>query len=613
MDMKISTFIDRLKRIRELNRKNPKTFVNIDLYKLILKENTLLAGYENIKSNKGATTLGTGKLYLDGFSRARLEKLRDKLRNESWSPSPARRIYIPKPGKDEKRPLGIQGPEEKVVQASMLLILEAIYEPLFCETSFGFRPNLGVHNALQVIDQTYDGMTFAIEGDIKGMYDNVNHQTLVSLLEKRIKDDRFIRLVWKMLKAGYLDQRGTLVKPEVGIPQGSIVSPILANIYLHELDLFMKKRVLNVPIRNNKIRTPDYKTVDNRMRVIKYRLKHGSFTNCEKSKYLKELKTLKVKSLGMRMYLNPSNRIVYTRYADDFIVGIAGSEEYANTVREEIGKFLETIGLILNVKKTKVTNIRKEPAFFLGHRILIDTSVKWTYVRSKGKTPHLKRVTGKLVSIQAPIERIVKRLAIKGFCKSNGFPTAKKIWTTQEDSQIIELFNTTIRGIFGFYSGASKRRYLQRIWYILKFSCAFTLATKHRRSLKKVFLKHGRLLTVRYGQSGEKTVKLEMPSLKEEERKWQLGRKLPDPYRLIAGKVARTKIDENCCICGAPSAEMHHIRHVKDSKSGFTLRIMGLINRKQIPVCLECHHSIHSGSYDGINLRDFIHPKIASR
>jgi nicotine oxidoreductase len=613
MDMNQSTSINRLKSIRELNRKNPEKFINVDLYKLLLKDDILLAGYEKIKSNKGATTPGVGKLSLDQFSRKRLEKLQSKLRNESWRPAPARRIYIPKSGKTETRSLGIQGPEEKVVQASMLLILEAIYEPLFCNTSFGFRPGKGVHNALQAIEKAYDGMTFSIEANIKGMYDNINQRILITLLEKRIKDDRFIRLIWKMLRAGYMEENKILVKPEIGTPQASIVSPILANIYLHELDLFMKARVLDVPIRNNKIRTPEYKLIDNRMKVIKYQLKQEDCHAKERTEYLKELRKLKIQSLKIRMYLDPSNRIVYTRYADDFIIGIAGSKQYTSEVKDDIESFLATLELKLNPEKTKITDIRKEPAFFLGHNILIDTSIKTTYVRPKGKSPYLKRVTGKLVSIQAPIQRIVKRLADKEFCKGNGFPTPKIIWSTQEDNQIIDNFNATARGIFGFYSGASKRNRLTRIWYILKFSCAYTLAFKHRKSLNKVFRKYGRNLTVYYGENGTLSTKLYAPSFKEKDRKWQLGHSLPDPYRLIALRIARTKIDESCCICGNPCAEMHHIRHVKDSKTKFTSNIMGLINRKQIPVCIECHHAIHNGRYNGLRLKDFVNAKGASR
>ena len=612
MDMKINTFVNRLECYRGLNSRNVN-FVNTDLYKFVVKEESLLAGYEKIKSNKGATTPGSGSESLDGFSSNRLTRLSKALRDESWSPAPARRIYIPKPGKMEKRPLGIQGPEEKIVQASMLFILEAIYEPVFFEFSYGFRPNLGVHDALKSIGQKYDGMVFAIEGDIKGMYDNVNHEILISLLCKRIRDDRFIRLVRKMLNAGYLEVGKPLVRSDVGTPQGSIVSPILANIYMHELDSFMYSRVKDLPVRNGKKRTPEYLLLDNEVRRIKHRLGKGNLSPQESNDALKRLRTLQVQCVKVRMYLDPSTRVSYHRYADDFIVGIAGSLEFSESLRLEIGKFLSTLGLTLNMDKTKVTNIRKEPALFLGHNIRIDTAVKYAYIRPKGKRRHLKRVSGRLVSIEAPIPRMVLRLSAKGFCDHKGFPIAKKLWTSQEDNQIIGNFNATIRGIFGYYSGANNRRYLQRIWYILRYSCAYTLASKHRCSLNKVFLKHGRIPKVNFGSKGELVIKLHEPSLKESDRRWQTGKQLNDPYRLIAARMSRTKLFESCCICGAPSSEMHHIRHVKDSKSGFVLRIMGLLNRKQIPVCLECHGSIHSGRYDGLKLQDLFDLGVASR
>ena len=612
MDMKLNTFVNRLKCYRRINSGNNEV-VNIDLYKLVCKEEALLAGYESIKSNKGATTPGIGTKSLDGFSRARLQHLSWALRNESWMPSPARRIYIPKPGKLEKRPLGIQGPEEKVVQSAMLFVLEAIYEPIFLSSSYGFRPGVGTHDTLSSIEQKYDGMNYVIEGDIKGMYDNVNHETLIKLLEKRINDDRFIRLVRKMLRAGYLEVGKSLVRSDIGTPQGSIVSPILANIYMHELDVFMANFVKDLPVRNNKKRTPLYAEMDNEIRRIKFRLKKGTLSPQQKAVDLKRLRILQVKCLGVRMYCDPSTRVSYHRYADDFIVGIAGSTDFANDLRLQIGEFLSSLDLTLNLDKTKVTNIRKEPVLFLGYNIRIDTAFKYAYVRLKGKPRFLKRVTGRLVSIEAPISRIVLRLSAKGFCDQKGFPIAKMLWTSQEDSQIIENFNATIRGIFGYYSGAKKRRYLTRIWYILRYSCAYTLATKHRCSLKKIFTKHGRLLKVVYGSSGELSVMLYEPSFRESIRKWQVGRKLDDPYRLISARMSRTKLDENCCICGAPSSEMHHIRHIRDSKRGFVLRIMGLLNRKQIPVCLECHDSIHSGRYDGIGLRDLFSPEVAMR
>ena len=546
MDMNISTITKRLKRLRELNKENVG-FVNLDLYKLLIKESTLLAGYEKIKSNKGATTPAVTRSSLDKFSLTRLKKLRDGLSNESWQPALARRIFILKPGKVDKRPLTIQGPEEKIVQAAMLLILEAIYEPCFSSNSFGFRPGIGAHDALQSIERNYDGMAFAIEGDIKGIYDNVNHHILIALVQKKVNDDRFIRLLWKMLRAGYLCE-GTLVRSEIGTPQGSIVSPILANIYLHELDMFVDSLRANVKCRNNKLRitlkssfepqgvanSHSQSAIDNRIRKARYHLGKPELPSNERSAYIKQLKSDKVESLKLQMYRDPSDRLFYTRYDDDFIIGIAGSFEYAEDVKEQVCLFLNTLKLTLSEEKTKVTNIRKDNALFLGHLVGIDTSIKMTYVHPKGQTPYLKRVTGKLIKVKAPIPRIVDRLYSKGFCDKNGFPCCKKLWIGMDDDQIVRSFSFTIRGILGFYSGASHRRYLQRIWYILKFSCAYTLASKHSCSLSKIFSKHGKLLKVNFGKIGQLSVSLEEPSFKEESRKWQLGKALPDPYRLIA-------------------------------------------------------------------------------
>lgn len=609
--MKYTTFVNKLIRLRKRNHKN-KQAINIDLYKWMLKEDALVAGYEKIKSNKGATTMGVDKISLDGFNTERLFQLRNALCDESWKPRPALRVNRPKPGKKEMRPLGIQGPEEKIVQATMLMILEAIYEPTFLETSFGFRPNKGVHDALNVIDENYDGMAYAIEGDIKGMYDNVNHHTLIMLLEKRIRDARFIRLVWKLLRAGYMEKDKPLIKSVIGTPQGSIVSPILSNIYLHELDCFMATKVQNLP-KWKKKQTPKFKELFNTMARIKYALKKPNLPSSQRQFYLRELRSVKLQSLQIRRHLNPNPRILYTRYADDFIVGIAGCKEFSLGLKDEIKNFLTKYHLTLNEDKTKLTQLRKNYAVFLGHRIQIDTSTKFAYVRRKGQTHHLKRVTGSFILLTAPIDAIVQRLSLKGFCDRKGFPTHKKLWTTQEDHQIIDNFNATIRGIFGFYSGVHKPNQLSRIWYILKFSCAKTLAAKHRNSLRKIFKKHGPQLKVIYGNSGEKSIILYQPNLKSPNRHWQVGHQWEDPYRIIAARVAKTKIYEKCCICGASNIEMHHIKHIKKSRSGFTLRIMGLLNRKQIPVCRPCHVNIHKGKYDGIYLRDFINPEAARR
>lgn len=593
------TFYNRLNTIRFLNT-NRKDFVNKDLYKLLIKEDSIVVGYEMIKSNKGATTPAEGNKSLDAFGLNRLRTLKRELQDESWSPQLARRIYIPKPGKKEKRPLGIQGPEEKVVQSIVKIILDAIYEPIFSTLSFGFRPKRGAHDALKYIETKYDEMTYAIEGDIKGMYDNVNHHTLIKLLEKRIDDKRFINLIWKFLKAGYIDE-GKFEITDIGTPQGSIVSPILANIYLHELDTFMENRATKVKKRNPKIRTEMYKKLDNEMRKIKSKLPKLS----EDQRYLevRTLRKIKMESLQVKMYNDPSERIVYARYADDFIIGIAGPKKLAEEIKDEVKVFLESLSLTLGLEKTKITDIRKDLAYFLGHKIGIDTKIKYSKVPPYKQKPYLKRTTGKLVYITAPIENMISKLKDKSFCDKKGEPTPHKLWSTQEDHEIVNLYNITFRGIFGFYSGVKKRNQLSRIRYIMIYSCALTLSYKHRRSLKKTFIKHGKSLTVSYGKNGNKVISLYQPLLKETDKTWQTGRKLPDPYRYVALRLSNTQLYDNCWICNSSyNIEMHHVRHLKDMKPGFDKGIMGALKREQIPVCSFCQDLIHKGMYDGISL-----------
>lgn len=532
MIMNTSIFVSRLNKLRQLNGKC-ETFVNSNLYQLLTKEESLVAGYEMVKSNKGSTTPGSQNLSLDAFSLQRIRNLQLGLRNESWAPSPARRVSIPQPGKIEKRPLGIQGPEEKVVQSVLTRILESIYEPIFSRYSFGFRPSRGAHDALKMIANNYDGVCFAIEGDIKGMYDNVNHHILIGILKRKIQDDRLIRLIWKLLRSGYMED-GKVVNTVLGIPQGSIVSPILANIYLHELDVFMCDLCKEAVTRSPNIRTPVYKKLEAEKRFVHRVLARNNLSPEDRAIHVRQLKLLQNKGLSTRMYRDPSDRILYTRYADDFIVGIAGSEELALTIKERMRSFLESLSLTLSLEKTKVTNLRKENAKFLGHYVGINTVRRVRRTRVKGRSPFTRRVTGKLVVITAPVNDIVKRLHNKGFCDRKGFPRYKLSWITQEDNQIISLFNSTSRGLFQFYSEVSRKHALSRIRYILKFSCAMTLAAKHSCSLAQIFQKHGSNLRVCFGEKGEKENSLFHPDLKLRYKKWISGRQLPDPLRYIA-------------------------------------------------------------------------------
>src|SRR3954470_13780191 len=201
-----------------------------DVYRQLYNPDLYLRAYGRIYRNAGAMTKGTTEETVDGMSRRRIEEIIKLLRNERYRWTPVRRVFIPKKN-GKLRPLGIPTWSDKLLQEVMRSVMEAYYEPQFSPTSHGFRPGLGRDTALQDITQHWKGTKWFIEGDIKGRFDNIDHAVLLSVLGEKIHDNRFLRLVGSMLKAGYLEQWD--YKPTLsGTPQGGIVSPLLANIYL---------------------------------------------------------------------------------------------------------------------------------------------------------------------------------------------------------------------------------------------------------------------------------------------------------------------------------------------------------------------------------------------
>ena len=528
MDKK--AFRARLRIIRNCNLKNP-AFINKNLYRLVISQPALVAGYEKIKTNKGGTTVTTDDKSLDGFVSEKLEKLRQSLSFESWQPKPGRKLMIPKAGKSLLRPLDVQDPQLKIVQGALLIVLEAIYEPIFSPQSLGFRPNKNAHHALKDIESKYDGLSYAVKGEIKGMYDNVNHHILVDLISKKIADSRLISLIWKVLRGG--DMRNhTLVTPELGTPQGSasIVSPLFTNIYLHELDIYMSSLVTQ-KVTRQKIRTPIAKKDRNQIKRLSYKISKIK-ERSERHMQVFAFKVLKYKS--ERTDVDSHTRLYYHRYGNDFIIGIAGSHLFCLDIKEKVRVKLEELQLQLSDNKTKVIPLRKEKARFLGYDIYMDTSKKIAKINVKNKTPFLNGTTGWFVFLEAPIQDIIGKLCVKGFCNKKGFPTPKKVWSIMPDYQIVDLYNMNFAAILTYYSGASHRHTLRRLLYIFRFSCAMTIATKHRSSVKKVFQEHGKSITILYGEGGEKKISFkEHKIFKESNKVWNLGINSFDPYRHI--------------------------------------------------------------------------------
>jgi RNA-directed DNA polymerase len=165
-----------------------------------------------------------------------LAGLAEDLRNGRWRPLPARRVFIPKPGTAEQRPLSIPSVRDRIVQAALKIVLEPIFEADFLPCSFGFRPKRSAHDALQVlIDESWKGRRWVVETDIADCFGTIPHEELMRAVEERVCDQAVLRLLRVMLRAGVM-QDGRVRRPVTGTPQGGVVSPLLANVYLHQID-----------------------------------------------------------------------------------------------------------------------------------------------------------------------------------------------------------------------------------------------------------------------------------------------------------------------------------------------------------------------------------------
>lgn len=219
-----------------------------DIYPLLFRDAIWYQAYQNIYSNRGAFTKGINSDTLDGFDKNRISKIINSLKDKSYEPTPVRRVNIPK-SNGKTRPLGIPTGTDKLVQEACRIILEAIYEPKFSNLSHGFRPKRSCHSALREI-YNWSGTKWFIEFDIEGYFDNINHDILLDILKEKIVDGRFIALIYKFLTAGYLEN--WKYSPSFsGTPQGGIISPILANIYLDKLDKFLESKCNKINSTSN--------------------------------------------------------------------------------------------------------------------------------------------------------------------------------------------------------------------------------------------------------------------------------------------------------------------------------------------------------------------------
>lgn len=564
------------------------------VYKLLYNCDLYLKAYAKLYPNSGAMTKGSTDETVDGMSVRKIKKLIETIRYERYQWTPARREYIPKKN-GKKRPLGIPTWSDKLLQEVVRMILEAYYEPQFSKHSHGFRPQRGCHTALQEI-QTWKGTRWFVEGDISKYFDTIDHQILLQILGTNIHDERFIRLIGNMLKVGYVED-WKFNQTISGTPQGGVISPLLANIYLNEFDQWVESSLIPRFTRGKKQKSnSDYNRLT--AEIDKYK-KAGDMVTARQLM----LKRRKIPSVDT--HDSTYRRLRYVRYADDFLIGFTGPKTEAEEIKAVIGDFMrEKLNLTLSIEKTLITNASSQTAKFLGYEIRAQRAND--YIDSRGR----RGVNG-AIALFVPAKLIEEKCA--SFMQ-HGKVTHRKNLLHDEDFTIVQTYQQEYRGLVQYYALAQNLCWFSKLHWYMETSLLKTLACKHKSSINKEKAK--------YKSTTASTTGKTVPCLKvvvgRPDRKPLIAiwggislvhkRKTvieDKPYTVKGGRTELLKrlLADQCELCGSKeNIEVHHIRKLADlMKKGQPevpawVQLMSARNRKTLVVCRECHVAIHNGT-----------------
>jgi group II intron reverse transcriptase/maturase len=555
-----------------------------DVYRIVYDPEILKAGYYKLKSNPAFMTAGADQKDLNSLriNDEYFSILSHKIKMEQYDPVPIKRVLIPKQDGKTRR-IGISAIEDRIVQQSLLFLLEAIFEKTFSDKNHGFRPKKGVHTACKNIRQ-WKGISWFVEGDIVNFFDAIDHQKLMCLISQRIKDQQVIDLLWKILRTNIIiDGKSHTV--HTGVPQGAVISPLLSNVYLHEFDVFVDSLKTELDTEKTTERNPEY---------IKAKSLLRSKKGVEKKRGYHELRKIKSSvRVGLKLY--------YIRYADDWLIGIWGSREDSVKVKKRIKTFLKNeLSLELSVEKTKITHAGKQKAHFLGYDIYSPTPKESFFAKGSVK----KRASHVSIYIDAPYAKIKERFIKEKFItvkNDKWLINAVTHWINYNHAEILYRYNWIIKGYLNYYSHVNNLHIFHKfIGFVLKHSCALTLGRKLKlRSRKKVFKKFGGDL--KDPKSGlilntPKSFQKDISNYKK------YANRKNDPLKILKWTIRTQNLMQGPCVCCGSTAnlQVHHVKklsRLNKSKPGIST-IMATLGRKQVPVCKKCHHDIHSGRYD---------------
>lgn len=577
------------------------------VYRQMLQRDFFINGYGKLYPNKGALTKGPNDETVQGMSIEKIDLIIERLKEQTFLWQPSRRVRIPKQNSTQIRSLGLPTWTDKLVQEVIRVILEAYYEQIFSDLSHGFRPNRGCHTALQEIKK-WKGTVWFIEGDIKGCFDNIDHNLMLSILAENIRDLRLQKLIGKMLKAGYMDN-WIYHQTYSGTPQGGVISPLLSNILLNKLDQFLMRVII-----------PQYTQGKKRKTNREYRRMESAIQAAKRKGNKEEVKEL-TKRLRQLPSVDPFDsgfcRVKYARYADDFLLGIIGSKQTAIEIKRKIGEFLsQELKLEISQEKTLITHARSQKARFLGY----DIYTAWANSRiTKGKDGKKRRSTNGCVQLGVPNE-VIQEWTNK-FKGTNGKTIHRAELINHSDLEIIKIYQAEFQGLVNYYKISVKLLHLYKLKYHYQESLVKTLATKYKISVKSVYAKYK--IKSKHGITAIEAT-IPNPNKPGQVYRATFGgnpiryKKItaindlkPNVYKYYGrNELGRRLVANVCEIEGCNSSDRiqgHHINSVKELKKKYKdkkdlptwIIFMMTRNRKTIFVCHKHHQEITHGQYNG--------------
>ena len=566
-----------------------------DLYRQLYNPYLSLRAYGRIYANDGAMTPGSTPETADAMSLAKIHQIIDDLCHERYRWTPVRRKQIKKKN-GKLRPLGLPTWTDKLLQEVIRSLLEAYYEPQFSEASHGFRPQRGCHTALSQIEHTWKGTHWFIEGDIAACFERLDHEVLLKILAEKIHDNRFLRLIKHLLQAGYLEEwryHTTLS----GAPQGGIVSPILSNIYLDQLDHFMQTTLIPQYTRGLGRRdNPAYRRYSRQIATAR---KKGEYRQAHK--LLRRAQQLPSRDPNDPAY----RRLRYIRYADDMLLGLTGTRAEAEQIKHQLGTYLQdTLKLELSQEKTLITHAHKQAARFLSY------DIQAQYRNDKLAKDGYRHVNAQL-ALRVPKEVVQKKIPTY---RQGGKPLRRLSLASCSDYTILQTYQDEYRGFVQYYLLASNVSWLSGYKWIVQQSLTHTLAAKYRSTTQAVARRFQTIVQTPHGPrkcleakllrgGGKKPLVARfggIPLVRNKEA--VLVDRVPTVTRYERRGVVRRLIASTCELCAIKDEEciVHQVRRLAElAEMGKDrppwAQIMLKKRRKTLIVCQACHDAIHDG------------------